>query len=563
MFCIYYINILQSHAFLLGLLNKELDTLWLIRRIAKMSIENKIAKYRKEGFPKVWVSDQGDGTFTNPVLYSDYSDPDIIRVNDDFFMVASSFNCIPGLPVLHSKDLVNWKIVNYVTDEIPYPEYEKPQHGRGIWAPSIRYHDGYYWVFVAMPDEGIFMSKTKDPFGKWEPLMCIKEVRGWIDPCPFWDDDGNAYLVNGFAKSRIGFKSVLAINKMKPDGTALLDEFRIVIDGNINHPTIEGPKMYKRNGYYYISAPAGGVPTGYQLILRSKHVYGPYEEKIVLHQGDSVINGPHQGGWVELESGETWFMHFQDADAYGRIVHLQPVKWVDDWPMMGIDTNNDGIGEPVLRCTKPNVGKQYPIEVPDTSDDFNRQKLGLQWQWHANRKPDWYSLNAKKDHIRLYAWNGLKEDKKILWNVPNLLLQKFPAPRFEVTTKMEFSPELDGDQAGLVIMGMKYAYLAARKMKNGSLRLYLINGDGPKEEHEIAGTNIDFNSVYLRVTVHKGGKCIFSYSSDGENFIKIGDEFTAKEGRWIGAKVGIFCNNYQYEDSKGFADFDWFLLEEI
>ena len=265
-----------------------------------MSIENKITKYRKEGFPKVWVSDQEDGTFRNPVLYSDYSDPDIIRVKDGFFIVASSFNCIPGLPVLFSKDLINWRIVNYVIDRIPFPKYDKPQHGRGIWAPSIRYHDGYFWVFVAMPDEGIFMSKAKDPFGKWDPFICIKEVRGWIDPCPFWDNDGNAYLVNGFAKSRIGFKSVLAINRMKSDGTALLGEFHIVIDGNINHPTIEGPKMYKRNGYYYISAPAGGVSTGYQLILRSKHIYGPFEEKVVLHQGDSIINGPHQGGWVQL-----------------------------------------------------------------------------------------------------------------------------------------------------------------------------------------------------------------------------------------------------------------------
>lgn len=537
-----------------------------------MGIENKIAEYRKKGFPKVWVSDQGDGTYKNPVLFADYSDPDIIRVGEDFFMVASSFNCIPGLPILHSRDLVNWKIVNHVTREIPYADYEKPQHGRGIWAPSIRYHDGYYWVFVGMPDEGIFMSKTKDPFGDWEPLRCIKEVIGWIDPCPFWDDDGNAYLVNAFAKSRIGFKSILAINKMKPDGTALLDEFRIVIDGNINHPTIEGPKMYKRNGYYYISAPAGGVATGYQVILRSKHVYGPYEEKIVLHQGDSPINGPHQGGWVELENGETWFMHFQDADAYGRIVHLQPVEWVDDWPMMGIDSNNDGIGEPVLRYKKPNVGKEYPIQVPDTSDDFNGQKLGLQWQWHANQKQDWYSLEDREDHIRLYARNCLGEDKKILWNVPNLLLQKFPAPKFEVTTKMEFSPELEEDQAGLVIMGIEYAYLVAKKTKDNQLRLSLVKGYGPQkdekapskgEEWEEVGTSIDTNIMYFRVTVNEGGRCIFSYSLDGKDFTKIGDEFIAKKGHWIGAKVGIFCNNYQHKNSNGFADFDWFLLEEM
>lgn len=531
-----------------------------------MIVEDKIVKYRKEGFPKVWVSDQGDGTYKNPVLFSDYSDPDIIRVDDDFFMVASSFNCIPGLPILHSKDLVNWKLVNHAIKGIPYSEYESPQHGRGIWAPSIRYHDGYYWIFVGMPDEGIFMSKTKDPFGEWDPLMCIKEVRGWIDTCPFWDDDGKAYLVNAFANSRIGFKSLLAISRMKPDGTALLDEFRIVIDGNINHPTIEGPKMYKRNGYYYISAPAGGVSTGYQLILRSKYIYGPYEERIVLHQGDSLVNGPHQGGWVELKSGETWFMHFQDADAYGRIIHLQPVDWVDDWPMMGMDSNNDGIGEPVLRHRKPNVGKEHSIVVPNTSDDFNSTELGLQWQWHANQKQDWYSLTHREDHIRLYAWNGSIGDKKnkILWDVPNLLMQKFPAPEFEVTSKMEFNSEVDGDQAGLVIMGMEYAYLAAKK-EDGSLKLKLFNGDGPNKriEYEVAGININSSLVYLRATVKKAGVCLFSYSLDGKDFIQIGDKFIAKKGLWIGAKVGIFCNNYKYENSNGFADFDWFLLEEI
>lgn len=528
-----------------------------------MLIEEKIAEYRKQGFPKIWVADQGDGTYINPLIYADYSDPDVIRVNDDFFMVASSFNCIPGFPILHSKDLVNWKIVNYVIDEIPFSNYVKPQHGKGVWAPSIRYHDGYFWVYVGMPDEGIFMSKTKDPFGKWEPLVCVKEVRGWIDSCPFWDDDGNAYLVNAFARSRIGFKSVLAISKMKPDGTELLDEFRIVIDGNIHHPTIEGPKMYKRNGYYYISAPAGGVPTGYQVVLRSKHVYGPYEEKIVLHQGNSTVNGPHQGGWVELESGETWFIHFQDVGAYGRIVHLQPVNWVEDWPIMGIDINGDGIGEPVLRYKKPNVGKECSIEVPAASDDFNGQTLGLQWQWHANQGEAWYSLTAREDHIRLYARNDLEESAKLLWNTPNLLLQKFPAPKFEVTTKMEFHPGLIGDQAGLVVMGMHYAFLTLRKGEDDRIRIALSKGDGPKEqEYELEGAEVDVTRIYLRVLVEEGAECTFSYSLDGEKFITIGEMFTAKEGQWIGAKVGIFSTNYYTNNSKGFADFDWFLVEE-
>ena len=530
-----------------------------------MSIESKIRTYRKEGFPKIRISDQGDGTFRNPILYSDYSDPDVIRVGDEFFMVASSFSCVPGIPVLYSRDLVNWQIVNHVVDRIPFPEYGKPQHGRGIWAPSIRYHNEYFQVFLPMPDEGLFMSKTKDPFGKWDPLVCIRKVRGWIDPCPFWDDDGSAYLVNAFAKSRIGFKSVLAISRMKPDGTDLLDEFRVVFDGNGRHPTIEGPKMYKRNGCYYISAPAGGVQTGYQVILRSRNVYGPYEDKIVLHQGDSAVNGPHQGAWVELKNGETWFLHFQDAGAYGRIVHLQPVQWVDDWPMMGVDSNCDGIGEPVSQYTKPDMGKPCPVEVPDTSDDFNGQELGMQWQWQANPEPDWYSLRDRKDHIRLFARNSLQQGKRILWNVPGLLLQKFPAPEFQVTVKMDFRPEFIGDQAGLAVMGVKYAYLAAGKAEEeGSWRLALIRGDGLKEE-EYTAACIDMDScpVYLQTTVSRDGKYAFHYSTDGVNFLRIGGGFTAQKGQWIGAKMGIFCISHQGKDSNGFADFDWFLVEEI
>ena len=529
-----------------------------------MKVENKIAQYRKEGFPKIWVSDQGDGTFINPVLYADYSDPDIIRVKDDFFMVASSFNCIPGLPILHSKDLINWKIVNHIIDEIPFSNYKQPEHGKGVWAPSLRYHDGYYWVYFAMPDEGIFMSKTKDPFGKWESLVCVKEVRGWIDPCPFWDEDGNAYLVNAFAKSRIGFKSILAISKMKSDGTELLDEFRIIIDGNVNQPTIEGPKMYKRNGYYYISAPAGGVPTGWQVILRSKHVYGPYEEKIVLHQGNGPINGPHQGGWVELENGECWFMHFQDAGVYGRIVHLQPVHWEDDWPLMGSNPNQDGIGEPVLHYKKPDVGAVYPVEVPVTSDDFNKKTLGLQWQWHGNQGEGWYSLQERKDHIRLYCCNALKKEGQTLWHIPNLLMQKFPAPQFEVTTKLHFSPQSIKDQAGLVVMGFAYAAMGLEKDSLGCTQLFFIIGNGPEGmEEEKVCIPVEKNEAYLRVTIKAGGKCTFYYSLDGEHFLELDPTFTAKEGRWIGAKVGIFSTNRKEKESSGFADFDWFLVEEV
>ena len=349
----------------------------------------------------MWTSDLGNGSYKNPIVYADYSDPDVIRVGEDFFMTASSFNFSPGLPILHSKDLVNWKVVNYAIERMPYPQYDLPQHGKGVWAPALRYHKGEFYIYFGAPDEGVFMVKTKDPFGKWEAPVLVKAANGWIDTCPFWDEDGKAYLVHAFAKSRCGVKSILHINEMSPDGKLLLDEGTLVVDGRMDNPTIEGPKLYKRNGYYYIFAPAGGVEHGWQMVYRSKNIYGPYEERVILAQGDTPINGPHQGGYVELESGESWFIHFQDLEPYGRILHLQPMRWVEDWPEMGEKVNADGLGQPVLIHKKPNVGKNYPITVPETDDDFDGDVLGLQWQWQANYSRNWYSLEDSK--IKLYT----------------------------------------------------------------------------------------------------------------------------------------------------------------
>lgn len=527
-----------------------------------------IKNYRENGFPKIGISDQGDGTYKNPILHADYSDPDVIRVEDDFYMISSSFNCVPGIPILHSKDLINWTLINHVITHVPYPTYDMPQHGKGIWAPSIRYNNGYFWVYVGMPDEGIFMSRTRDPFGKWEPLQCIKVTRGWIDTCPFWDDDGSMYLVNGFAKSRIGFKSVLSISRLADNGKAVTDEFRIVFDGNEQHATIEGPKLYKRNGYYYIFAPAGGVETGYQVILRSRHIYGPYEDKIVLHQGNTGINGPHQGGWVELENGESWFMHFQDKGAYGRIVHLQPMYWENDWPVIGMNQNAVGVGEPVLHYTKPGLKAKQSIIVPATSDDFDSEELGLQWQWQANYKKEWYTLNHK-GFLRLFATNV--KSKCSLWEVPNLLLQKFPAVAFKVTIKANLNQLKTGDQVGLILTGMVYKglFIKFTKFNNESserisssfdINIVTGNANDHLDEIEMVESRHYMETVYLQLTVEDFAKCRFGYSFDGSIFKEL-DSFWAVKGQWIGAKFGLTCLNYEHASS-GFADFDWCIIEE-
>ncbi len=501
----------------------------------------------------VWQADLENGFYQNPILHADYSDPDVVRVGKDYYMVSSSFHMSPCLPVLHSTDLVNWKIINHVAQTLPYASYDKPRHGEGVWAPSIRYHDGKFWVFFSAPDEGIFMSTAVDPAGEWTPLHLVKEVKGWIDPCPFWDDDGQAYLVNAFAKSRTGFKSILHVSRMKPDGTELLDEGVHVFDGIQHHPTIEGPKFYKRNGYYYIFAPAGGVATGWQTILRSRNIFGPYEDKIVLHQGNTNINGPHQGGWVETETGESWFLHFQDKEAYGRIVHLQPMHWENDWPVMGQNQNNAGIGEPVIQWEKPKAQVSSEVVVPDMSDDFTSDTLGLQWQWQANRQSHWYKL--KDQTLRLYAVGHSGETN--LYHIPNVMTQKFPAETFKVTTKLTFSPESSEDHSGLLVLGEQYASIEVRKLEN-QLGVFYVTGDEKELQNVKCIGKIKGNELFLHVEVNEGAICRFSFSEDGISFAQAEDIFKATPGKWVGAQIGIYCYNGNRENSKGYADFDYF-----
>jgi beta-xylosidase len=296
----------------------------------------------------LWQSDLGDGNYKNPILFADYSDPDVICVGDTYYMTASSFNYTPGLPILISKDMVNWELKNYAIKNIEYAAFEEPAHAKGIWAPAIRYHNNKFWISYGMPDEGIFIISTEDPLGTWSKPVLLLEGKGYIDPCPFWDDDGKAYIVHGYARSRIGFKSILGIFEIDEKATKAISDDTFIFDGTKTQPTIEGPKVHKLNGYYYIFAPAGGVKTGWQTVLRSKYIEGPYEEKIVMHQGNSPTNGPHQGAWVETPEGSHWFIHFQDRGVYGRITHLQPMSWVDGWPMIGINVNAEYCGEPCL-----------------------------------------------------------------------------------------------------------------------------------------------------------------------------------------------------------------------
>ena len=512
---------------------------------------------------KVWVADNNYGTYKNPVLYADYSDPDIVRLGDDYYMTASSFSCIPALPILHSKDLVNWTIIGHALQKYPDERFSKPQHGNGVWAPSIRYHNNYFYIYWGDPDIGIFMVKSRTPAGPWENPVLVLPGKGLIDVCPLWDDDGNAYLVHAWAKSRAGINSFLTVRKMNPEGTIASPEWVHVFEGHANHPTVEGPKFYKRNGYYYIFAPAGGVKEGWQLVLRSKDIYGPYEEKIVLDQGTTAVNGPHQGGWVETPGGQSWFIHFQDIGAYGRVVHLQPVEWINDWPVMGIDEDKDGKGQPVLRFSKPQANGVCPVMTPAESDEFDADSLGLQWQWQANPQLTWYALMPQSGFLRLFAINS-PEQQNNLADVPNVLLQKFPAPDFTATTKIKLTASSDGKRGGLVIMGSDYAsvYITKKNQRLFVVQAVCTNALQNGKEQGVEEQPVQTDEVFLRVKVSSpDGRCQFSYSIDGNRFVPIGNEFKAKPGKWIGAKVGLFVVSRMVAEASGYADFDWFRIE--
>ena len=531
------------------------------------------AQYKSE----VWCPDKGDGTYTNPVINADYSDPDVCvgPSGEDYYLTASSFQCIPGLPILHSRDLVNWQIVGYAIKDKLYAghrelieHYNTVQHGNGVWAPSIRYHDGQYYIYWGDPDYGVFMVKTLngDPAGEWTDPLLVIEGKGYIDTTPLWDEDGRCYLVNGWANSRAKFASVLTVRELSADGTRAIGQPVIVFDGNgTENRTCEGPKFYKRDGWYWIMCPAGGVPTGFQLAMRSKSPYGPYEHKVVLQQGKTHINGPHQGGWVHTKYGEDWFLHFQDKEAYGRVVHLNPVDWTTGWPIMGKK------GEPVTTYRKPKANGQLPTTNPVESDEFNAPVMGKQWQWQANYDEK-FGVPTAFGTFRIYNYK-LPEDANNLWLVPNMLLQKTPADEFTVTTKLRFTSKADGQLGGLIMMGLDYQALVVKRVGQEFqlLKLTCHQADkGTPQEEELITTlkptaedKTDYKpgiheDIYLMMKV-KDSQVKFLWSLDGRTYKSCSDAFKMREGKWIGAKFGYVSVDTNAKSDRGWRwlDADW------
>ena len=562
------------------------------------------AQYKSQ----VWCPDNGKGYFTNPVINADYSDPDVCvgASGEDFFLTASSFSHVPGLPILHSKDLVNWQIVNHAVKVLPPTDrYNVPQHGNGIWAPCIRYnqYNDTYYIYWGDPDLGVFVTTAKDPLGEWTEPKCIIEGKGMIDTSPLWDEDGKCYLVNGWANSRCQFNSVLTVREMSADGMKAIGNPVIVFDGNgTPHRTAEGPKFYKRDGWYWIFCPAGGVPTGHQLAMRSKSPYGPYETKVVLATGNTEVNGPHQGGWVHLASGEDWFLHFQDKEAYGRVVWLEPIKWVDNWPVMGeklqpskqnkmynpnLPELDEYCGQPVLKYKKPNVGKIFPICNPVESDEFDTIELGKQWQWNANYDQT-YGMPTPYGYFRLYC-HRQSADFKNLWETGNLLLQKTPADNFTATAKLSMTAKEEGQYGGIICFGMDYSSLVLRRVGN-EFQLQEIscqNADKGKAEkvaviatfQPTSADKVDYQpalhcDIYMQLKVeYLGGKTemgenkheakvTFAYSTDGKKFVTCGEPHKMRQGKWVGAKIGLCAAEPAGKKVRGWLDVDWFRISK-
>lgn len=544
-----------------------------------------------------WVADQGDGTYRNPVLHADYSDPDVTRVGDDYYLTASSFTNVPGLPVLHSRDLVNWRIIGHaLKNVVPVLHFLTARRGGGVWAPAIRHHAGKFMIYYPDPDFGIYVVTADNPAHEWSDPILIDQTRGAIDPAPFWDDDGNAYLIMGFAQSRAGFSNILRLKRLTPDGLHVIDEGEIVVDGTKLPPaetsrgplpwtTIEGPKLYRHNGYYYIFAPAGGVKPGWQGVFRSRNLWGPYEAHCVMDQGTSDINGPHQGAWVQTQTGEDWFIHFQDKDSYGRVVHLQPMHWKHDWPVIGEDPEDCGRGQPVARHRKPDVGQTYPIEVPQTSDRFENG-ANPAWQWQANPQADWADFTTHPGWLRLKSVSASAN----LYETGNLFSQKFPAPDFSVTTRMQFLPETVGEQAGLAVQGYDYAWIGLEKTESGLclVQKTRINAKDNLPEKTVIRHPPVQNTIYLRFQAKsvtrvntesttistrwpaerraRHAEIRFFYSLDGEHFTPFGESFESTPGRWVGTQFGLFClaptgTPAHVATSAGYAEFAWVRVE--
>lgn len=468
--------------------------------------------------------------YNNPIILSDYSDPDVIKYKGSYYMIASSFNHVPGIPVLKSKNLVDWKIIGYVYNKIPFDRFDGVCHGDGAWAPSLRFHNGVFYCLIPFHNEGIFVASCIDiDKCNWcEPWLLYKGDY-FEDPCPIWYDN-KCYIVMGFVYSHSKARAELAIFEATSDLSKRLTDYKIIFDGSDIAPIIEGPKLYRKNGYFYIMAPAGFVKTGWQCCLRSKNIYGPYELKVVLVQGDSIINGPHQGALIDISRNKSAFIHFNDMNEYGRVVNLQPVRWINNWPICGNVKYEYLCGTPVEKHEYL-INKKSNYKIAD-SDNF-KNGLSLMWQTPANRKDNYFKI---ENGLILNCVNDVNIPLNL---VPNLLLTKLLYNNFIIKTKLSFNLE-NNSETGFVFMGKEYSYICVKK-ENNQNHILLKKGKFKEEDIILLDELYDKNEIIFNLEFING------YYRLGYNNKYLDYRFKAYPGMWIGSKYGIYargCGGY-------------------
>jgi len=498
-------------------------------------------------------SDNGDGTYANPVIAADFPDPDVIRVGSTYYMVNTTMFIFPGVTILKSHDLVNWQYCSNAVPRFDFnPCYDLDgcnRYGHGQWATSLKYHNGKYYLLFITLDEGGFLCTATKPEGPWE----IRHLpKGFYDPGLFFDDDGKIYAAHGYSKI---FITELDTN-FAPKGNDSL-----VFTGDIRRG-LEGTHVYKVDGYYYLYSTYGGLD-GFQAALRSKNIYGPYEEKVVIRDTTHGVNfGIHQGALIETQTGEWWTMLFVDNGAFGRFPSLQPVTWDNGWPMVGVN------GKAVVTYMKPNVGKEFPAVSLPTSDEFDSTGLAMQWGWNHNPDTTKWSLTERPGYLRLHTARIVDSLPKAVNTLTQRMFAYYSDSLASIaTTKMEFREMREGDVAGLAIFQDPYAYVGIKK-ENGHNYLVMVNDGKTIDSSAVEGSTIYFRAstihgsgaaqYYERKVASGTGTASFSYSLDNRSYVKFGDELRMKFNLKIftGNKFSLF--NYATKALGGHVDFDWF-----
>lgn len=510
--------------------------------------------------------DQGDGTFKNPILWSDYANPDVLQSGDDFYMVSSTIHFM-GLPILHSRDLVNWSFVGQINNRLDIdPRYDTPGHAyaHGFWGPSLREHDGLFWVYAATPEEGLFLTTAPSPEGPWEPFSLIVQAEHWQDVSPFWDDVPDAGGDGPNGRQAYLFRSQFAggpviVHRMSWDGRTILDEGTVVASAS----GLTGPKVMKKNGLYYIFASEGRISAGSEVVFRSSDIYGPYESRVVLEQGSTSTLGPHWGSFIDLpSSGQSWFLHSRSWEGWGRIVYLQPAGWADGWPFVGVDLNGNGVGEPVAQPMMPDVGQTYPTTLPANTDEFTTDELGPQWMWNHNPIDSW-SLTERPGWLRLTAEQlapdsgpdgernpVMYEDDSILFAYGTLVQRTVGRTSF-ATTLLDVAGMVDGQRAGISLFGQDYAWIGV--VQERGVRRIVANVAGEYTD----GPELTLDRVYLRAHMSDTSSVWMAYSLYNEDFTTLGESLSVNRTWFQGIKYALFTYQFGESDVVGYADFDF------